>query len=121
MATRKSKARKVIEDYVAGKNLKPFALGTGLVFISPADGGEGFYLHVKVQPPKGKAYWVGAPCKGIRYAENDTCRHTKEFDQQIDEAVDKLFAPQDKQRKEMASAIAKGRKNRTATRKKVKK
>lgn len=112
MAKRKSKARKVIEDYVAGKNLKPFALGSGLVFISPAEEGKGYYLHVKVQPPKGKAYWVG-DCKGIRYAEADKCKHTLEFDEQIDEAVEKLFENDTAMRKEMASAIASGRKART--------
>lgn len=116
MARRKSKARTTIENYVQGKNLKPFALGTGLVFISPitllrGHKAEGYYLHVKVTPPKGKPFWVGT-CKGIRFSENDRCKHTDEFDRQIEATMDKIIAVQDKPKKEISKAIRSGRQER---------
>lgn len=122
MARRVSRVRKIINDYTEGKHQRTYALGSGLVFISPAaslkKGDGSYYIHTYITPPKGKPFWVGT-CRAFRFSEADTCKHIQMFQEQLDVAMQKILDSEDETRKAMMKEIYDGRKTRLADKKKA--
>ena len=85
-----SKARRTIKRWVKTNVKEPVYLAEGQVFLFPSDSRGSNEHHLVVwmqrQTPKRVFIEFACSCRGFYFSENDTCRHIKQLQEEIEAA-----------------------------------